>query len=240
MNIGVYGLGRFGSLWASLLSAEHTVKAYNRSHKLKIPPGVMRVEKKELFDCEILFLCVSISSMEEVLLSIRDDIKENTIIADTCSVKVYPTKLMEQLLPANVPILGTHPMFGPDSAQYGVKGLPIVTTPVRLSDDEYRRCLTIFERLGLRIIELSADQHDEQAAYTQGVTHFIGRVLEDLSLKETTIGTVGFNKLLEIIDQTCNDPWQLFIDLQRLNPYTKQMRKSLNKSLDKIMKKLET
>ncbi len=27
-----------------------------------------------------------------------------------------------------------------------------------------------------------------------------------------------------VVEQTCNDPLQLFADLQRYNPYTKQMR----------------
>ena len=42
---------------------------------------------------------------------------------------------------------------------------------------------------------------------------------------------MGYNKLLEIVEQTCNDPWQLFLDLQRYNPHTREMRARLEKSL---------
>lgn len=239
MNIGVYGLGRFGSLWGSLLSEHHTVKAYNRSPQVKTHSGILRVEEDEVLSCDLVFLCVAISAMEPVLNSIKDRVAKGTIIADTCSVKVYPIRLMQEILPRDVQILGTHPMFGPDSARYGIEGLPIVTTPVRLSEENVTVCLGLFKTMGLQVIELSAEEHDQEAAYTQGVTHFIGRVLEDLGLQRTTIGTFGFNRLLEIIDQTCNDPWQLFLDLQRLNPYTQEMRKRLSKSLDKIMRQLE-
>ncbi len=65
---------------------------------------------------------------------------------------------------------------------------------------------------------MTPDEHDREAAFTQGVAHYIGRVLSDLGIQRSPIGTVGYNKLLEIVEQTCNDPWQLFLDLQRYNP----------------------
>ena len=71
-------------------------------------------------------------------------------------------------------------------------------------------------------------------AYSQGITHYIGRVLADLNLKNTKINTLGYKKILEIIQQTCNDSWQLFCDLQHFNPYTKKMRKDLHESIEKI------
>ena len=94
--------------------------------------------------------------------------------------------------------------------------------------------------MGLSVIQLSARQHDHEAAYTQGITHFIGRVLGDLHLEPSTIATMGFGKLLDIVGQTCNDPLQLFIDLQRYNPYTTEMRKELSDSLSRIMDQLES
>ncbi len=82
-------------------------------------------------------------------------------------------------------------------------------------------------------------QHDREAAFTQGITHFVGRVLDDLNLEESSMATLGYRKLLEIREQTCNDPWQLFLDLQRLNPYTEEMRQSLGRSLMRILEQLE-
>ena len=56
-------------------------------------------------------------------------------------------------------------------------------------------------------------------------------MLSDLGVKRSPIGTVGYNKLLEIVEQTCNDPLQLFLDLQRYNPHTRKMRTRLEESL---------
>ena len=45
---------------------------------------------------------------------------------DTCSVKVHPVRAMLEAVPVENPVIGTHPMFGPDSAGGGVDGLPML------------------------------------------------------------------------------------------------------------------
>ncbi len=239
MEIGVYGLGRFGSFWASLLSQKFTVKGYNRNQNRTIPQEIIKADEDEVTACKVIFLCVAISSMEEVLHRIKDRLSPGTLIMDTCSVKVYPVELMEKILKADINIIGTHPMFGPDSGKAGVKGLPLVYCPVRGNDDLFKEWLRVFESFGLKVATLPANAHDKEVAYTQGITHFIGRVLDDLRLKESPMSTLGYTKLLEIIEQTCNDPMKLFLDLQRYNPYTREMREDLQRSITEIMKTLQ-
>lgn len=239
MKIGIYGLGRFGSLWADLLSSHFPVLAFNRSTNRTVPSKVRLVDEDKLFTCDIIFYCIAISSFEEVIERTSSKVKPGTIVLDTCSVKVMPSEVMKRCLPDEVSIAATHPMFGPDSAKHGVKGLPIVFSPVRIDKNESELCKQIFEELGLRRVDLTPEEHDQEAAYTQGVTHFLGRVLEDLSLSESKIATVGYRKVLEVVEQTCNDPWQLFLDLQRYNPYTQEMRERLQFSLSKIMNELK-
>jgi prephenate dehydrogenase len=138
-----------------------------------------------------------------------------------------------------VEIIASHPMFGPDSARNGLAGLPMILSPVRAADSKVEWWSRFFGSLGLRVVRMSPEEHDREAAFTQGVTHYVGRVLADLGLARSPIGTVGYNKLLEIIEQTCNDPWQLFLDLQRYNPFTAAMRARLHDSLDRILNTLE-
>ncbi len=240
MSIGVYGLGRFGFFWAKLLSRYFNVKGFSRNPEREAPPGVKRVDEHELLDQNVIFLCVSISAMEEVLRRIGGRLKPDTLIIDTCSVKVYPAGLMEEILPGNVRIIASHPMFGPDSARDGLNGLPMIMWPLRNSDREFDFWSDFFKGIGLKVLKMDPDSHDREAAFTQGITHYIGRVIADLDLKESEIATVGYRKLLEIVAQTCNDPWQLFIDLQHFNPYTAIMREKLHSSIDRIMKKLDS
>ncbi|HUX21495.1 MAG TPA: prephenate dehydrogenase/arogenate dehydrogenase family protein [Spirochaetia bacterium] len=240
MKVGVYGLGRFGSFWATVLSRKFDVLGFSRSRDRVVPEGVLRATEDEVLACDAVFLAVAISAMDEVASMIAPRLRPNSLIFDTCSVKVHPIAVMQKYFPQSVEIIGTHPMFGPDSGKRGVTGLPIVYCPVRVSDEHDRFWRDAFGSLGLSVKDLTPDAHDREAAYTQGVTHFIGRVLQDLSLKPSTISTIGYAKLLEIIEQTCNDPWQLFLDLQHYNPYTAPMRVELYTSLAKIKSKLES
>ncbi len=276
MRIGVYGLGRFGYFWASLLashlsstdssgtgSLEATVKAYNRNPDRPTPEGVKRVSVEELAGCDTIFLCVAISAVEPVVRELSPHLEPGTTVADTCSVKRYPVDLMRRHLPDGVGILATHPMFGPDSAKHGIAGLPLIYWPERYAavarhgapgglsgpglhaeqDEKDTQDDTAgvdwwpewFASVGLRTIRMSPDEHDHEAAYTQGITHFIGRVLDDLSVRPSPIGTVGYQKILDVVEQTCNDPLQLFLDLQRYNPYTTEMRAKLKASLERVL-----
>jgi prephenate dehydrogenase len=235
MTVGVYGLGRFGYFWAEQLAARATVYGFSRDPQRPVPGGVRRVGEDELLSLPVIILCVAISAMEEVLERMRSRLTPGALVMDTCSVKTYPVDLMQRLLPDSVAVLGTHPMFGPDSGRNGVRGLPLILCPARVTDSQTSQWRELFASLGLVVSVMSPDEHDKEAAFTQGVTHYIGRVLSDFGVRRSPIGTLGFNKLLEIVEQTCNDPWQLFLDLQRYNPHTREMRSRLSKSLASVM-----
>jgi prephenate dehydrogenase len=240
MTFGIYGLGRFGTFWAELLAREASVCAYSRSADRPTPGGVRRVGEDELLSQPVIILCVAISAIEEVLQRMRGRLSPGVLVMDTCSVKTYPVELMRRLLPQSASILGTHPMFGPDSARGGVAGLPMILCPARIAGKETERWREFFSRVGMAVTVMSPDEHDREAAFTQGVAHYIGRVLSDLGVRRSAIGTMGYNKLLEIMEQTCNDPWQLFLDLQRYNPYTREMRGKLEQSIRSIMSAIDT
>ena len=72
MKIGVYGLGRFGSFFSSVLSrGEAEVIAASRS--VHTPPdGVSIRPLEEVLSADYLFFAVSISSFESVLKSLAD------------------------------------------------------------------------------------------------------------------------------------------------------------------------
>ncbi|HUX49618.1 MAG TPA: prephenate dehydrogenase/arogenate dehydrogenase family protein [Spirochaetia bacterium] len=235
MVVGVYGLGRFGAFWATLLARRFTVIGHNRTPRGTVPDGVTLVGLDQLAEAETIFLCTAISATEAVLNELSPLLKSGTTVIDTCSVKMYPVELMKRILPESVHILGSHPMFGPDSAGNGIRGLPIILSPVRAPDSVNLYWENQFRDMQLTVHTMTPEAHDREAAYTQGITHFIGRVLKDLELKPSAIGTLGYRKLLEVMEQTCNDPWQLFVDLQRFNPYTGEMRSQLRGAVDRIV-----
>ena len=210
MDVGVYGLGRFGTFWASCLAeAGCNVKAYSRSEH-PLPPGVARGSEEEILTSQYLFFAVSISSFESVLKRVGSRIGKDTVVMDTCSVKILPRRWMRENIP-----------------------------PISPAEDErYRSVKALFQRMDLDVLEMSAEEHDEEAAYSQGVTHFVGRTLSAMGMKPTPIATQGYRSLMTIVEQTCNDPVQLFYDLQRFNPYAKEMRLSLQVAVEKVLNAL--
>lgn len=236
-TVSVYGYGRFGKLWADILKKDFRVKVYSR-RGLKpedINPGIEISDLEGLHDTDALFYCVAISSLEAVLMETKQlHRKAGCIYFDTCSVKVEPARWMKEHLPEGSRIIATHPMFGPDSYDTATEKLPMVMCNISASDTDFSFWTDYFNNARIQVKIMTPDEHDEMVAYSQGITHYIGRVLADLNLKNTQINTLGYKKLLEIIQQTCNDSWQLFCDLQHFNPYTKKMRKDLHESIEKI------
>jgi prephenate dehydrogenase len=240
MEIGIYGLGRFGGFFASRLADSCAVKAWSRDPGRPTPPGVERVGEEELLRLPAVFLCVAISALPEVLERIAPRLAPGSLVMDTCSVKSLPVAWMQRLLPPEVEILASHPLFGPDSAAGSLEGLPMILWPVRIKPATFERWKSFFGSLGLAVHVISPEEHDRQAAYTQGLTHYLGRVLARMRLEPAPVSSLGYRKLLEIIEQTCNDSWQLFLDLQRFNPYTREMRQTLDRALDALKANLDT
>ncbi len=250
MTVAVYGLGRFGRLWAEMLAEYVEVIGLNRSPVAQPPRNVRIATVDELRNCDAVFLCVAIAAVPEVCRWIAPYLRAGQMVADTCSVKTQPLEWMRAHLPEEVQLLGTHPMFGPDSlsqdsprgaetsALESEKTLPIVLTQERIDADTYVAWRARFADMGLHVRDMSADAHDREAAYTQGITHLIGRILADFRVPDSEIATLGYRRLQQVMEQTCNDPYQLFLDLQRYNPYTAEMRERFTLSVNDVMESL--
>ena len=232
-------MGRFGSFWAQVLG-QHKLNVSGYSRHAKDPiENVSFVSEEEVLSCDVIFLCVAISSFSEVIERIKDKIKPGALVMDTCSVKLYPADIMQKRLAGKCNLIATHPMFGPDSGKNGVKGLPMIVCPLSAPVVEVSKWCRLFKSWGLNVIRMTCEEHDRQAAWSQGITHLVGRVLGGMDLHDTPIATTGFLAIRAVEEQTCHDPLQLFYDLQRYNPDTKEMRLSFQQSVEKIMKDLK-
>ena len=233
---GSIGYGRFGTVLCDWLSKKYTVLVNDNNPNKNDVTVFSTLE--ETLECFLVFIAVPIHSFEAVVKEISKYTLYNTTIVDVCSVKVYPVTIMEQHLPGHVGIIASHPHFGPDSYS-PFKELKVTLCPIR---DVYKRLgelKELFNQQSIRTIELSPDEHDRMAASSQGITHFIGRVLDESGVRSTQINTFGFNELLGVIEQTCNDSWDLFKDLQRFNPYTNAMIDNLVDKIEKIHKQIK-
>ena len=237
-NIGIIGFGRFGSFLAKILKNSHQIKVYDKLDKSKTAKkiGVSFKNLEEVCQQQLIILCVPISEIDKVLRKIKNKLKPGVIVMDTCSVKEYPAKLMKKYLLSETEIIASHPMFGPDSGKYGLKGLQIVFWPLRIKKRNYQKILKVFKGLGLTIIQMSPKEHDQESALSLCLTHFVGRVLEKMKIPEPKIKTLGFQRLIEVRDNVKNDTWQLFKDIQTYNRFAKIWRRKFLKQAFKIDK----
>ncbi len=231
-SVGILGFGRFGKVLSNILQKGFKIKAYDLN-SIKNFPGVEFVDLDTVLQEKIIFIAVPISAFESLINDIAPKLKGGNTIVDVCSVKNHPVKIMQKRLRDNIGIISTHPMFGPDSFISNNR-LKIMMHNTRDTYGQYKFWRGFFLDQGIEVIEIDPDEHDMLAAKTQGVTHFLGRMLKEFGIKKTTIDTQGFRDLLNLVDQTCNDTWELYSDLQLYNPYTSQMIEELKKSIDSI------
>jgi len=236
-SIGIIGFGRFGKVLANILQKGFSIKAYDPKQSSPFS-GVEFVSLDELLKEKTIFVAVPIRHFESVISDISSRISDGTTIIDVCSVKKYPVEMMGKSLPENVGIIATHPMFGPDSFMSNNR-LKMMMNNTRDSHNQFKFWKGFFMDQGIQILEMTPDEHDRMAAQTQGVTHFLGRMLKEFGIKKTSIDTQGFRDLLDLVDQTCNDTWELYTDLQLYNPYTKDIIENLKKSTDTLENRLK-
>ena len=242
-TVSIVGFGRFGKVLYRLLKDDFQILVYTRKpigSDFKFNPGTTLTNSVEdIYRSEVIFYAVPIEVFEEVISAHKKYFTPDHLLIDVLSVKIHPKKVFEKHLKnGQTQALLTHPMFGPDSSKNGFDGLPIIVDQFRASQANYTYWKDFFTRKKLRVIEMSAQEHDRLAANSQGLTHFIGRLLSAYGLKASPIDSMGTQKLLEVIEQTSNDTWQLFTNLQHYNPYTGRMRLQLGDTYDHLYNKL--
>ncbi len=241
MKIGIIGFGRLGKLLATYLAQDSTLLVFepNKDVTKNISKiGAKAASIAEVCACPIVIPCVPISEFQNVLKDMKPHLKEGTLVADVCSVKMKPVEDMKNILPENVSLLGTHPMFGPDSAAKTLYGSKIVLTKVRLPDEQYKNIKSYLETHGLKVIEATQEEHDKQISSSLLLTHLLGRTLMDFEAGPLDIDTKGYRRLMKILETVENDSWQLFVDMNKYNPFAKETFNQFKDSLSDVIKKV--
>ena len=239
-RIGIIGFGRFGELAARYLSRDFSVVVSTRSDKEKEIKacGARPASFEKACGQETVILCMPISAMRDTLKKASPLLREDALVVDVCSVKVYPVQWMRDLLPETVSILPTHPMFGPDSAARSLKGCKIVLCPERIDSERYRKIKDWLDAQGLAVIEATAQEHDEKIAVSLSLTHFIGRSLSAFGARDLDIDTEGYKRLMHILGVVSHDTWQLFEDMHTYNPYARHKRQAFIDAMTGIHERL--
>jgi|TARA_B100000427_G_scaffold174102_1_gene144627 arogenate dehydrogenase (NADP+) len=234
-RVSIIGFGRFGAMLHSLLSKGFEVDVFDKNSIDN--SDVNEVSLEDALQNETIFIAVPIRDFENLVKEISKKISSGKTVIDVCSVKVFPKKVMLDNLSNETDIIATHPLFGPDSLKDS--GSVMTMESVRNTFGRYDFWKNYFESQNISIEEISAEEHDMMAARSQGLTHFVGRVIDDFGTNQTRIDTEGYKALHKLVNQTCNDTWELFEDIQNFNPFTEKMISELNESFEKISEIIE-
>ena len=234
-RVSIIGFGRFGAMLHSLLSKGFEVDVFDKNSIDN--SDVNEVSLEHALQNETIFIAVPIRDFENLVKDISKKISSGKTVIDVCSVKVFPKKVMLDNLSNETDIIATHPLFGPDSLKDS--GSVMTMESVRNTFGRYDFWKNYFESQNILIEEISAEEHDMMAARSQGLTHFVGRVIDDFGTNQTRIDTEGYKALHKLVNQTCNDTWELFEDIQNFNPFTEKMISELNESFEKISEIIE-
>ncbi|WCJ40500.1 arogenate dehydrogenase [Euphorbia peplus] len=250
LKIAVIGFGNFGQFLAKTLSRQgHTVLAYSRTDYSDAAASLGVTFYSNPHDLcerhpEVVLLCTSILSTENVLRFFPfQRLRRSTLFVDVLSVKEFAKTILIKHLPVEFDILCTHPMFGPESGKHSWSGLPFVFDRVRIGNEEDRvsRCekfLDVFAREGCRMVEMSCAEHDRYAAGSQFVTHTMGRVLEKFGLESSPINTKGYETLLDLVENTAGDSFELYYGLFMYNLNAMEQLQRLDMAFETIKQEL--
>ncbi|MGI2113503.1 bifunctional chorismate mutase/prephenate dehydrogenase [Shewanella frigidimarina] len=156
----VGGQGKLGQLFSQML----VLSGYE----------VKSIDKNDWQDAAAIFdgaglviVTVPINVTCEVIRDKLTQLPENCILADLTSIKEAPLTAM--LAAHKGPVVGLHPMFGPD---VGSLAKQVVVVCHGRNQEAYQWLLQQIEIWGARIVEAEAERHDKAMQLVQAMRHF--------------------------------------------------------------------
>jgi prephenate dehydrogenase len=242
MTLGLIGYGRFGRLAARYLSRHVTVLVYDPGlpRRARSRKGLRFVSLSEAASQDTVIFSVPVSLLEDALKSARPHLRPGTVVIDVCAVKVLPARWMKRILPKNVHILGTHPLFGPDSAARTLQGRTIVVCPIRIPPKHLSTIIRHLRRKGLVPAVMSVDEHDRMAAETIFLTPYLGRIVGQAGLRRWPKVTFNYRNLLRLADVAERDSFTLLADMARFSNRGERVLLALKRAQATLDSRLHT
>lgn len=211
---GTGGMGRF---FARLFA--------ERGHEVLISSELTELTPVEAASrADLVIISVPIAVTIDVIRQVAPHLKPGSCLMDVTSLKTGPLKAMLEHAPANVEVLGTHPMFGP-TVQSLLRQV-VVLCPGRGAT--WLPWLRQFLESQGAVVKLTSPMnHDKMMSIIQVLRHFIsiamGKCLQtlDVDLEESLEFTSPIYRLeLAMIGRLFAQNAALYADIEMQNPLT--------------------
>ncbi len=173
---------------------------------------------------DIVVVSVPINITEKVIRETAPKMRSGSLLMDLTSLKVKPTAAMQKYAPADVEVLGTHPMFGPSIPS--LHGQIFILTPIKDRCKKWFPVIrSLFEDNGAHIEVIGPEEHDSFVSVVQGLTHFayitIGATLNrlnfDVSGSRRFVSPV-YDIMLDLVGRILGQNPYLYAYIQMENP----------------------
>ncbi len=130
---------------------------------------------------DMVIVTVPINVTVDVIRRLAPKLKPETILADFTSNKTVPLEAMLDAHPG--PVVGLHPMHGPDVPNLSKQLIVICSGRETEKADWFRKQCELW---GMRVLEAEPGKHDEVMNLVQGLRHFLallhGSFMKELEL----------------------------------------------------------
>lgn len=240
-KIGVIGYGRFGKLLCGYLLQNLEVHVFSRQRpEDDIDKRVIWENSMEILAdaTDFIIPAVPISQFKSVVTCLSPHLRKGVTIMDVCSVKMYPVEVMLKNIPTGINIIASHPMFGQKTLEErngNLQNLKMVMWKVKCDPHIYYQAKKYFQSLGLDIVELSPQQHDEYTATSQSIAQTLRFMFQDLNIKPTPVDTEAAAGIFKAISLMGSDR-RIWEDMQKYNPYVNPVLQKLQEWLEERLK----
>ncbi len=197
---------------------------------------VCETPEEAVKNADLVVLAGPISCFAGQMKQIAPYLPENCIVTDVGSTKKEICKWAAKFLPQNVHFVGSHPMAG--SEQQGIEfaradlfngAFCFVTPDKNSSPAAVQTVRGLWEKLGMRMVEMSPLQHDQTVAMMSHLPHVMASSLVSISdMKQIIFCGKGFLDTTRI----ASGPENVWRDILMSNPT------NVAKAIDKIINNL--
>jgi prephenate dehydrogenase len=234
MRFALLGYGRFGRAFANLLvRAGWEVRVHDP--RADVPAEFAAESAATAAErAQWIMLAMPVPHMREALQALRPHLTDAQTVIDVGSVKVHPCAMMDEILGADIPHAGTHPLFGPLSLERG-EPLRAVICASPLHPLAAISARQLFLDLGCNVIDQDPAAHDRAMARTHALAFFIAKGLVDMGVDDDlTVAPPSFLGLKNMLAAVRGDAGHLFAAIQQENPFAADARARLIAALDEI------
>ena len=188
-KISIIGCGLIGS---SILRATQEQKlatkisVYDKSNKVieylkkNFTADICSNLAESAKDADLIIISAPLSSYKEILLSIKSNLKEGSILTDTGSVKKEVNKIVNNLGFKNISWIASHPIAGTEHSgpEAGFSSLfenrwCILSAANQVAKDKIENLKKFWSKLGSKVKIMSFEDHDYVLSLTSHLPHAV-------------------------------------------------------------------